>query len=459
MKHARNLLAWFALGGLAACGPTSEIPRLDEDQSVLVALIDAASAPRLSVYGGQRPTTPFLERLADEAVVFEDVTAAAPYTLASVASLFTGRVPDQHRVLVAGDQLPDRIRLLSERFQAAQFRTFAVSTNAHIHPRFGFGRGVDRFEWIDPQVGKSEFHAVPERMFDVLAEELQRAPRERLFGYLHLMPPHAPYDPPARARERFAPELPDASLGSIAHLSPLTVGARVAEAAEREAILALYDASLLYADSCLERLAAQLEGSGRDREFLFAVLSDHGEAFGERGLYQHSGNVLETMLRVPWILRFPERRFAGRRISTPVALIDLAPTLTELFSLEPDERFAGRSVLSLLTEPAPAPDSRALLARTAGPGPYSSVRRGRYKAVYASQNKTWSLYDIEEDFYEQRDLAGQEPEQLAELQGDLALALARYRPGALPSTRVELTPELEQQLRAAGYLLEQEQNQ
>lgn len=212
---------------------------------------------------------------------------------------------------------------------------------------------------------------------------------------------------------------------------------------------------MLYADSCLERLAAQLEGSGRDREFLFAVISDHGEAFGERGLYQHSGNVLESMLRVPWILRFPDRRFAGRRISTPVALVDLVPTLTELFSLESDDHFAGRSALSLLTESPPAPDARALLARTAGPGPYSSVRRGRYKAVYASQNKTWALYDVEEDFYEQRDLAQREPKRLAELQGDLALALARYRPGALSNTRVELTPGLEQQLRAVGYLKEE----
>lgn len=429
---------------------------LDHGQSALIALIDAASAPRLSVYGGQRSTSPFLEQLSEEAVVFEDVTAAAPYTLASVASLFTGRVPDQHRVLVAGDQLPERVQLLPERFHAAGFRTFAVSTNAHVHSRFGFDRGVDRFEWVDPKVGATEFHRVPERLFDVLDEELRRDPQERLFGYLHLMPPHAPYDPPARLRERFAPQLVDATLGSIAHLSPLTVGARIAEAAEREGILALYDASLLYADSCLERLAAQLETSGRDGEFLFTVISDHGEAFGERGLYQHSGNVLESMLRVPWILRFPDRRFAGRRISTPVALVDLVPTLTELFDLEPDDQFAGRSALALLTGPEPTADARALLARTAGPGPYSSVRRGRYKAVYASQNKTWSLYDVEEDFYEQRDLSRREPERLAELQGDLTLALARYRPGALANTRVQLSPELEEQLRAVGYLQELE---
>lgn len=429
------------------------------DSSALVALIDAASAPRMSVYGSERPTTPYLERLAEEAVVFEDVSAAAPYTLASVASLFTGLIPDQHRVLVAGDQLPRQNRLLAERFSEAGTRTFAVSTNAHIHPSFGFDRGIDRFEWLDPLVGQTEFHRVPERMFEVLDEELQGEPTRPLFGYLHLMPPHAPYDPPRALRERFDPELVDSNLGSLANLTPLTARARRASESERASILALYDASMLYADGCLERIAAQLEQAGRDEEFLFAVISDHGEAFGEQGLYQHAGGVFETMLRVPWLMRFGDRRLAGTRVDTPVSLIDLLPTLTDLFGLDSETtgmELIGHSVVGLLpgftSGEQAKPKDRVLFARTAGPGPFSSIRRGNFKAIFASQNKTWSLYDIRSDFYERKNLARAQPEQLEDLQGEYALALARYRPSALRNTRIGLTPELKQQLREIGYL-------
>lgn len=424
---------------------------------MLVTLLDAGAPRRASAYGFERPTTPFLETLAAEGTRFDDASAAAPYTLASVASLFTGLSADAHRVLEAGDTLPEDVPTLAESFQAGGYATFGLSSNAHIHRRFGFDRGFEPFEFHHARLDATPHHQVPERLWASLNAQLDRVASEErpFFGYVHLMPPHAPYDPPEVFRKRLAPEAQDALLGSMEHLTPLTVGLRQAETAEAERIARLYDAGFAYADAQLAELEGELLTRGLDDDLVWVVLSDHGEAFGEHGLFQHSGRVDEEMLRSLLLWRLPKaaRRGAlrgGRTIDTALSTAALGATLLQLVGLEPlptrTERPRLESFLGCLDGSAEQP----VVARTAGPGPTTSYREDGWKLVHYARSGRYELFDLGSDPNEQRDRAASEPEVLERLQA----ALADYRRIERPqgsSRRVTLTPELREELEALGY--------
>jgi arylsulfatase A-like enzyme len=441
---------------LAACSRGTPSGAPAEGSSVLVTLLDAGAPRRSSAYGFERPTTPFLETLVAEGTRFEDASAAAPYTLASVASLFTGLSADAHRVLEAGDTLPDDVPTLAESFQAAGYATFGLSSNAHIHKRFGFDRGFEPFEFHHARLDTTPHHAVPDRLWASLLAQLDRVAAERtipFFGYVHLMPPHAPYDPPEEFRLRLAPEAEDARLGSMDHLTPLTVGLRQASAAEAERIARLYDAGFAYADAQLARLEAELLARNLTSDLVWVVLSDHGEAFGEHGLFQHSGRVDEEMLRSLWVWRLPKaaRRGslrAGGSVERPVSTAALGATLMELVGVDPLATRGPRrrlpSVLSIAGAAAP------VVARTAGPGPTTSYRDGAWKLVHYAQSGRRELFDLRSDPGETRDLADREPERVEALQSALAAYRRVERPGD-GGRRVTLTPELREELEALGY--------
>ena len=456
---AAVLLSLALLGGGWTAGCSAEGTQLTpaEGASVLVTLLDAGAPRRSSAYGFERPTTPFLEMLASEGTRFDDASAAAPYTLASVASLFTGLSADAHRVLQAGDTLPDDVPTLAESFQAGGYATFGLSSNGHIHRRFGFNRGFEPFEFHHARLDATPHHQVPERLWASLRAQLDRVSSDQrpFFGYVHLMPPHAPYDPPEVFRTRLAPEAQDALLGSMEHLTPLTVGLRQAEAAEAERIARLYDASFAYADSQLAELQSELLVRGLDQNLVWVVLSDHGEAFGEHGLFQHSGRVDEEMLRSLLLWRLPKsaRRGAlrgGQTVKTPLSTAALGATLLDLVGLEPLPTRTRRARLESFLQRLNGSGEQPVVARTAGPGPTTSYRDGNWKLIHYAQSGRYELFDLGTDPGERSDLVAREPERVERLQA----ALAEYRQTERPqggSRRVALTPELRQELEALGY--------
>ncbi|MBI1382538.1 MAG: sulfatase-like hydrolase/transferase [Planctomycetaceae bacterium] len=464
-EWAGAAFALLAAAGLVllplACADRTPLVGSARGLDLFVTLIDAAAADRIGAYGAERATTPFLDQLAAAGTRFDEVTAAAPYTLASVASLFTGEHPDVHQVLHAGDVLPGALETLAERFAAAGYRTHGVSSNAHVHSRYGFARGFESFGWHDPMVGRTAHHTVPAELIREVEQHLLSDDPRPAFHYVHLMPPHAPYDPPPEFRRLFAPELADGSLGSIDNLTPLTFGSRRAAPAEMQAIVDLYDSSLRYADSVLARFGALLEREGRLERTLWIVLSDHGEAFGEHGYFQHSRLVVEPMVHVPLVLRAPRGfaggALAGRRVAAPISLVDMTPTLVELFGLGGRDSRSAQSLVPLL-------DGRSvqggqvtrggppIVTRTAGPAPYTALRQGDRKAIYHAGTRRWQLYDLASDPGEQHDLAGSRPGELAPLRGALEDWWQRWRPHSVGArNRVELTAEEQAHLGAIGY--------
>jgi len=441
---------------------------------VLITLIDAAAIDHLSMYGYERDSTPFLAQLAEESLVFDDVTAPAPYTIASVASLMTGEAVDVHGVTEAGREVSAELPMLAERFAEAGYRTSGLSANAHIQRAFGFARGFESFDGYWPHIEVE--HRVPEAQARRARKVLEAAAEDPrpLFAYWHFLPPHAPYDPPALDRASFAGHLAGTPLdeaGSLDNLMPLSYGARQPGEPEAQAIEDLYDASLRHVDAQLAEIAQALEDTGLADDTLWIVVSDHGEAFGQHGLWQHARTVYDEMVRVPLIIRLPkdlrEHLPPGRR-TTPIGLADLHPTLVELFGLGGGQPWSSASLVSaLLADEEPGTESLdrpPVVTRTAGPAEHVAIREGDLKLIHrltgfdeGGKRKgegTWELYDLATDPGETQRLPHSSPAHagdFARMRKQLRLFREAARSRAKDAAEVEIDAATEAHLTDIGY--------
>jgi choline-sulfatase len=187
-------------------------------------------------------------------------------------------------------------------------------------------------------------------------------------------------------------------------------------------------------------------------ELLLIFTSDHGEELGERDrMGWHSHALFDEQLRVPLLVSFPGRRFAGARVRWQVRGIDLLPTVLDVLGAPSPPAAEGASLLPLLRgeerSHRPAVSQRDVAQI---PAPVS-LRTGAWKYYARTQRRQVLLYDLADDPGETRDRAADDPQRLTRLKGEL-VELLRRRPDARIGRRVDLDPALEEQLRQLGYL-------
>jgi arylsulfatase A-like enzyme len=426
-------------GSLLVLGCEAPRPR-----SLILISVDTLRADHLGCYGHERPTSPSLDALAAEGVLFEDVTAPSPWTLPSHASLFTGRYPSRHGVRTVHEALSRSAPTLAEVLSPLGFENGAVVNVVYLYPVFGLMRGFAQLERVEsvpsPQGDAAEVHA---RARSWLASRRGR----RVFLFLHHYDVHAPYSSePAYERMFAAAEGQlrgvDEELGLINRglLRPGPVGI---DQLERR-----YDAGIRQIDDELGRFLAWLEEEGWLEDTLLVVTSDHGEGFLEHGTVSHGRTQYEEELRVPLILRGPGLP-RGVRVREPVSLVDVAPTLLWLLGVPPPPDLDGRD-LRPFWQGAPAATERAIFAEAA-PALWGTtrlaVRMDSHKLLLDEASGQRELYDLAKDPGERRDLAAQDPERVRRLEA----ALHELRRSEAPSTRLQLPPELLERLRALGY--------
>ncbi|MGH9379754.1 MAG: sulfatase [Thermoanaerobaculia bacterium] len=329
------------LAGLVGCKDRTDFGSradLRRTRGVLVISLDTLRADHLSPYGYSRDTSPFLAELADRGVLFEQAIAQYPATLTSHMSLFTGLYPGEHGVYPPDAVLSDKIPTLPELFRAAGYTTGGFTEGAFVAGSYGFARGFDEFnDEVQRQTDDIE------RTFARAREFLDRlAPEERFFLFVHTYQIHDPYDPPepyasmfwdGEPPDAFPPDGPNLVRHNTygGELSPGTV----------EYFEALYDGSIRYTDDQLKELFAFLDKRGLADDLTVVVLSDHGEQFQEHGQFVHA-DIYQEVMRVPLIILHPDLP-AGRRVSRPVELVDVAPTLLGLARLRPQVTLSGTS--------------------------------------------------------------------------------------------------------------------
>ena len=345
---------------------------------VVLVLFDALHAAHLTHLGYERATTPELDRLAAEGVSFSRAFAPAPYTVAGVPSILTGRLPDTHGVTNQAARLDDEEVTLAEYLGAAGYRTAGAVSNLNGGLRLGNGQGFEVFEELyyidDAERAEGRVEGRPVRLVtaDLLVDFAARAlattdPRPLLL-YLHVLEPHAPYVMPDAYRELWLEPGYDGvfAAGDTAALIAANAPGAAITRRDVEAAIALYDANLRYADEAFGRIRGLLEGAGLWDPALVLVTSDHGEAFWQHGRWGHNEHLYDEELRVPLIVKLPAGRgLAGLVRPELVSTVDLVPSVCQWLDLPlagPD--LDGRSLAALVEHRDFEPGPRELLLRS-----------------------------------------------------------------------------------------------
>ncbi|HJP66901.1 MAG TPA: sulfatase, partial [Actinomycetota bacterium] len=328
---------------------------------LVVVLCDTARADAFRPWGGPQPT-PTMERLAREGVRYSDAIAAAPWTLPSITSIFSGRLPSQHGVtnecvewVNDNPTSPDRsIRAMAgpwlpEELKARGYRTWAASCNIWISTWGGYDRGFDRFVDLQDNVrlpqgrwGRFARKAMrvggrADRGGRATTQEFRRALAEPdpapLFAFVNLMEVHTPLNPP-RPYYPYPPwrrastlRLSGASKGDRPFLV-YTLGVAEPPPEYTTTLRTLYYGSARYEDALLGSFVQAIEERGRPT--VLVVVSDHGENLGERGLYGHHSSLSEELLQVPLAAWGHRVDVAAGPVDGPVSLLGLSSWLTGL---------------------------------------------------------------------------------------------------------------------------------
>ena len=287
------------------------------DGPIVLISIDTLRADRLPAYGYAATKTPHIDRLIQNGVLFERAYSHAPQTLPSHTSLFSGQLPFEHGVRDnIGFTVKPGQRLLQHALKERGYTTGAFVSAYVLREQTGFSQGFDHYDDELPpasptlplgQVQRPGAETVAAAMRWIDGRE-----STKFFLFVHIYEPHRPYAPPA----------------------PFNSGNA-------------YDGEVAYSDSIIGRLLDHLRERGLYDSATIALFSDHGEGLGDHGEDEHGIFLYRETIQVPLVVKLPESRGAARRVSTPVQLIDLYPTVLDVAGDVPSGQ-RGRSLMPLL---------------------------------------------------------------------------------------------------------------
>jgi arylsulfatase A-like enzyme len=335
--------------------------------NIVLIVLDAVRADHLSTYGYERATTPNIDRIAAEGVLFEHAITPSSWTLPSHASLFTGRYVHEHRADSSHAQLDDEYPTLAEVLAAQGYATAGFSGNVEwATSGAGLARGFIHFEDYFKTIGDVITRTVLGRQIGVrlaapfgIRDRLDRRhgvdltraftawldanPGRPFFTFFNYFDAHSPYAAPAPYHTKFM--TPDQqSLDVRLAVRPTPPEDRQVTPLHRDFWMAAYDGGLASLDSEIGHLFDELRKRGLLERSLIIITADHGEAFREHGLYGHGHGLNLEQLRVPLIIRLPGGAHAGLRVSKLVPFVNIPATILSLTGGDAPRQIPGESL-------------------------------------------------------------------------------------------------------------------
>ncbi len=442
--------------------------------NVLLVSIDSLRADHLGTYGYARDTSPTIDRLAREGVVFETAISSAPWTIPAHATMLTGLPPEVHGVVSWRHRLAPEALSLAEILQGAGYDTAAFVSGPTVMAQFGFDQGFALFDesMAEPDRERSSKGVTSPGLVALVDAHLDRwdaagraAP---FFVFLHMWDVHFDYAPPAPYDRMFDPDYQGDLRADDFERNP-RINPKM-DPRDLEHVVALYDGEIRYTDDHLGRIVARLEALGVLDDTIVVVTSDHGDEFFEHGRKGHAKTLFDEVLHVPLVVRYPRRVAFGRRIEQQVRLMDVAPTIVGLAGVPVPESFGGPGLaaghryadltpfLAGRRTPPPVPALPAFSANSVFIGKQQSLRTQEAKLIRLQRKNVdgvvTSLFDLVADPGERTNLANaKEPPPFA---ATLSRAHAGWRDDTGHQGSVALalepTPKHQARLRALGYV-------
>ncbi|MEO8294438.1 MAG: sulfatase [Gemmatimonadota bacterium] len=406
-------------------------------RNVLLIILDTVRAANLSLYGYDRPTTPNLESLARRGVRFDQAFSAAPWTLPSHASLLTGRWP--HELSADWESpLDNRQLTLAEYFDGQGYATGGFVANVgYCSWEFGLDRGFSHYQdflvnWrsilASSSIGRQMDRSYllrgiirsDQHLVRIAAPDINRGflhwvdgrDGRPFFAMLNYYDAHGPYLPPPPFDRKFSPEGRNADLSALHRYLARPARAGLGpDVVARE--MAQYDGALAYLDQELGALFQSLETRGLLANTIIVVTADHGEEFGEHGVFDHGNSLYSPAVHVPLVVVAPGLVPPGRSVSQAASLRNVARTLTHLSGMRDTAAFPGFSLARFWTDSlAPAQPLLSEVSQGIRTPAWYPVSQGDMKAVVADSLRyirngdgSVELYRTADDPFEQANLA------------------------------------------------------
>ena len=312
--------ALVVITALAGCGRFGSAP--SNTTPVILISIDTLRSDHLPAYGYKGVATPNIDALRADSILYERAYSHVPLTLPSHVSILTGMLPADHGVRDnVGYRLADSIPTLPELLKKNGYATGAAVSAFVLRRETHIARGFDFFDDdVQPLKGDTAIGRVQRDGHETLQAAqkwLDGEAGKPFFFFLHLYDPHTPYTPPEPYFSTYRNH---------------------------------YDGEIAYADRIVGDLIDDLKRKGVYDKALIILLSDHGEGLSEHGEEEHGLFLYREALQVPLMVKLPKSRKAGAKVSTPVQLVDVFPTILERTATPPPKtgHRIGQSLLSFL---------------------------------------------------------------------------------------------------------------
>jgi arylsulfatase A-like enzyme len=427
---------------------------------VLMIVMDTVRSQSVSGYGYERPTTPNLDKVAEEGLVFLDASAPATWSLPAHASLFTGTFPSWNNAHGETRYLDSQLPTMAEFLVQAGWESRCFSANPHISDSFGLTRGFmyNDKAWMAGTSGRN--FSFIYRMIDALGlgavddkggaqvvgnieDWMDTRPDDSppSFVFVNFLEAHFPFRQlPADFRDAYQ----NADSNTLREIDQIAFGVQFGRQLSDEEmefvhqpLVDLYDGGVQYTDYLVGKVLDVYREAGRLDNTVVVILGDHGEVVGEHGAFGHVTPVLEQDLRVPLVFRYPPAIEANSRVEMPVStvgtfatvmdLVDVAPPpILQITSLMPalDGEEVGLPILAERFEEEMlaarfAPGTANGTGEQVNPhGRYRTYRSGDYKLVQHSEDGTF-LFNLAKDPGENHDVAAIDVGPLADLEREL----------------------------------------
>jgi len=358
--------------------------------NIICVSIDSLRGDFCSFIDDNENTTPFLSQLSNDAMVYESAITPSIWTLPVHASIFTGLFPPEHGILTGKEELGDH-PTFAEQLQDANYTTKAFYSNGWLDTA-DILRGYDtdqssQLTSPSKMTIKERMSNIPESVSPRLKEAVEKIysyytgsrPREAydlyniwrssetsLIGkntngerdvdaaitettnttepfcwFLHLNEAHWQYEPPNPHHETFTDRSIQALIKNAVYWQDRVYGSRPNRlktiagdisppAREVETFRNLYRGGIRYCDSLVQKLVESLKSAGVWDNTIFILFGDHGDSFGEKGVFGHHFSMDESLIQVPLLIRDPTGQISSGQVSKPVSLVDIYPTVLSL---------------------------------------------------------------------------------------------------------------------------------
>lgn len=444
--------------------------------NICILIVDCLRADHLGCYGYEKPTSPVIDSISRNSMVFEKASSQSNWTYPSLYSMMTGRYPSSLRISWWDQRVNETVPLMQDSLKKKGYSSGLITSFKGL---------------LNPDCFCSHFdEALQLKIKDDLPGNMDKwvKSHDDSLALLHIGEyTHEPFHADREIVEKFLDNKKDvdrvagsktlypllsksvASKNMRKAMAKINLKLSRLSAREVEYLLAAYDAGI----SCVDKVVGELHTVFRDsgKDYLFIVTADHGQAFMEHGVFGHGLTLYEEQTHVPLIMDL-NGKYTGR-VSTPVQLMDLYPTIMDIAGMGFEHIIDGDSLWPLFNGGA----LRERVCVSEG-YPYISVRSddsklitkhsrlANFDDIYSPIANSWKrkllsrmlhylpdkFYSLSDDPGERKNLISKKREEVSLLRNKLNEAARRFTLENLPATEVGIDEEIERQLKELGYL-------